>query len=105
MAAAGTGQGHGIGQDRSKGRGRGRPGRGRVTTSQGRSGQGSAGQGRAGVWAGQGMNAQDNAKGNSLDNTGHGALYDKAKGVIDCGTGQRAWQSGRQDGERGRILW
>ena len=64
-------------------------------------GQGRAGQGRNGQdQTGQNRKVRDNTKGNALGDTGHSALQDEAKGMIDCGAGRMAGQSGLQDRER-----
>ena len=58
---------------------------------QGRAGQGSAMQ----CSAGQGRTGQDRtvkSEGKAKDNAGHSALYDKARGMTDCGRGRRAGQ-------------
>ena len=82
-----AGQGRDWG--RSRGRGRGRSGAGIGTGS----GYGGARQGRE---------VRINAKGNALSNAGHRTLQDI--GMMDCGTGWRAGQSGRRDREEDRAL-
>ena len=50
-------------------------------------------------------NMKDNALGISGQGEVHSALHDKAKVMMDCGTGRRAGQSGRQNREENRALW
>ena len=115
--------GHGR-TDQTRGRaGNDRTGQGK--TGQPRSGQGRAGQGRAGALQGHGQGQgwtgqdraekgravaaadrilRDNAKRIAADITGHSALQENAKGMVDCRTGLRAGQSGRQDRKEARAL-
>ena len=50
---------------------------------------------------GQRRKARDNAKHKALGNGGHSILQDKAKGMIDCGTGQRAGEERTTEQEIG----
>ena len=50
---------------------------------------------------GQRRKARDNAKHKALGNGGHSILQDKAKGMIDCGTGQRTGEERTTEQEIG----
>ena len=106
---SGAGQGMtGQGKARQDSLDQGKAGQGRGITGaragarQGRAGQYRAEKGRAVAAADRKL--RDNAKRIAADITGHSALQENAKGMVDCRTGLRAGQSGRQDRKEARAL-